>query len=196
MGFSDEFKSSFDALKDSVNGANGHYQVWFTLRGKGKALDKHYPDMNESAYVDFFKAINIANYKMMFVEIGCIFDTDKKSHRFRDFKNLLDQQGHTDLVEMAEEKIGPYRELVSNLLTILSKLIAHKEKAISPQELYRKHGINPYDIGCLLNDLAFFMREVEQMINGGASWSSIGPTDRWEQATWSMLKVLSKGRSS
>ena len=196
MEFSDKFKSSFDALKDSVNGANGHYQVWFTLRGKGKALDKYYHDMNESAYVDFFKAINIANYKMMFVEIGCIFDTNDKSHRFRDFKNLLKQQGHNDLVKIADEKIGPYSELVSNLLTIRSKLIAHKEKAISPQELHKKHGIKPDDIGSLLSDLAGFMCEVEQVINGGASWSSIGPTDRWEQATWNMLKVLSKGRSS
>lgn len=196
MGFSDEFESSFKALRDSVNGANGHYQVWFTLRGKSKALDAHYDDMNEPDYVDFFKAVNIANYKMMFVEIGCIFDTDDKSHRFRDLKELLEQEGCSELVELAKERIGPYSDLVSNLLTIRSKIVAHKEKAVSPQELYKKHGIKPDDIGSLLNDLAGFMHEVEQVLNGGASWSSIAPTDRWERATWNMLSVLRKGRLS
>jgi len=58
-----ELRDCFDNVKDSVNSALGHYQIWFTLRGKGKAIDEYLDDMNDYRFVEFFHATNIAHYK-------------------------------------------------------------------------------------------------------------------------------------
>lgn len=49
-----EFQECFENVKDCVNAALGHYQVWFTLQGKDKAIDEYLMDMNDYLYVEFF----------------------------------------------------------------------------------------------------------------------------------------------
>jgi hypothetical protein len=56
---------SVNDVKDSVNAAMAHYQIWFTLCGKGKAIEQYLNDMNDYSYVDFFHAANVGNYKLM-----------------------------------------------------------------------------------------------------------------------------------
>ena len=191
-----EFQECFDNVKDSVNAALGHYQIWFTLRGNGKAIEEYLNDMNDFRYVDFFHAANIAHYKLMFIETGCIFDTDDRTDRFRRLRELMDSNGLHDLSKKFEEKVKPYQTLVSNILTVRSKLIAHKESAVGPSSLYQKHGIKPDEIKELLNTLAELMKELERHLNNGESWSAVGPTERWENATYGLLEVLRKGRNS
>ena len=191
-----EFQECFENVKDSVNAALGHYQIWFTLRGKGKAIDEYLNDMNDYRYVDFFRAANIAHYKLMFIETGCIFDTDDRTDRFRKLSELMDSNGFQDLSKKFGDSLKPYQNLVSNILTIRSKLIAHKETGVEPPDLYQKHGIKPDDIKDLLHTLAELMRELESRLNNGASWSTVGTTDRWENATFGLLEVLQKGRHS
>ena len=191
-----EFQECFENVKDSVNAALGHYQIWFTLRGNGKAIEKYLNDMNDYRYVDFFHAANIAHYKLMFIETGCIFDTDDRTDRFRRLRELMDSNGLHDLSKKFEEKVKPYQALVSNILTIRSKLIAHKESGVDPSGLYQKHGIKPDEIKELLKTLAELMKELERHLYNGASWSTVGPTDRWENATYGLLEVLRIGRNS
>lgn len=191
-----EFEDCFENVKDSVNAALGHYQIWFTLRGKGKAIDEYLNDMNDYRYVDFFRAANIAHYKLMFIETGCIFDTDDRTDGFRKLRELMGSNGLQDLSKKFGDCLKPYQDLVSNILTVRSKLIAHKETGVEPSELYKKHGIKPDDIKELLHTLAELMHELESCLNNGASWSTVGTTDRWENATFGLLEVLRKGRNS
>jgi hypothetical protein len=65
-----EIKGLFDRIVDSVNAAQAHYQIWFTLRGQGKALPEFHSDMNDYRYVDFFEASNAGHYKLMFTRTG------------------------------------------------------------------------------------------------------------------------------
>jgi len=191
-----ELQECFDNVKDSVNAALGHYQIWFTLRGKGKAIDNYYNDMNDYRYVDFFRAANIAHYKLMFIEIGCIFDTDDRTDRFRRLRKLLKINGLNELSVKFGEHLNPYQALVSNILTVRSKLMAHKESGVEPLNLYQKNGIKSDSIKELILTLAELMNELESQLNGGASWSTVGPTDRWGKATYGLLEVLRKGRNS
>ena len=186
----------FEDVKDSANAALGHYQIWFTLRGNGKAIDTYLDDMNDSRYVDFFHAANIGHYKLMFIEAGCIFDTDDRTNRLRKLKDLMNENGLSELALEFDNQLKPYNELVSNMLTIRSKLIAHKEAYVDPSELYEKHGIKPDDIKNLLNTIAELMHSLEKSLNGGASFSTINVTDRWENATFGLLEVLRNGRRS
>ncbi|OGR24302.1 MAG: hypothetical protein A2277_01925 [Desulfobacterales bacterium RIFOXYA12_FULL_46_15] len=191
-----KFQECFDNVKDSVNAALGHYQIWFTLQGKGKAIDEYLDDMNDRRYVDFFRAANIAHYKLMFIETGCIFDTDDRTDRFRRLKKFMDENGLSGLSDKFRDRLKPYKTLVSNILTVRSKLIAHKESGVEPSGLYKKHGIKPDDIKELLVTLAELMEELESQLNNGASWSTVGPTEKWENATYGLLEVLRKGRNS
>lgn len=189
-------KEYFEEVRDSVNACMGHYQVWFTLRGDGKAIDEYLNDMNDYRYVDFFFAANVAHYKLMFIEIACLFDSGSDSYSVR---NLKEQLRENNLVELANEfdrRLQPFSALVSNIKTVRSKMIAHKDIGVNETKLFSKHGIVPDQIKELLDEVAILMSKVESQIDGESSCSSVGPTDRWERATFNLLKVLRAGRRS
>lgn len=187
---------AFKAVRDSVNASMGHYQIWFTLRGKGKAIEEYLGDMNDCRFVDFFFAANIGHYKLMFIEIACLFDSGGGSHRVRNLKSLMRPNGLDDLAEKFDKQLKPYDSLVSNIKTVRSKIIAHKDIGVDEEDLYKKHGIKPNEIKELLGTIASLMRELETVITGDASCHSVGPTDRWENATYNLLEVLRAGRHS
>jgi hypothetical protein len=191
-----ELAECFKHVRDSQNSALAHYQIWFTLQGKGKAIDTYLDDMNDYRYVDFFDAANSGNYKLMFIETACLFDSDDRTHNIRSLKALMTKNGLTDLVDEFNQKLKPFEKLVSNIKTIRSKVIAHKEAYVNPGELYREHGIKPDEIKDLLNTTAELLRELESKLTGDDSGHSVGITDRWEKATFNLLDVLRTGRSS
>ncbi|RLK44974.1 hypothetical protein [Cupriavidus plantarum] len=49
-----DLRQLLSRMADSVNAAGAHYQIWFTLRGEGKALSEYHQDMSDYRYVDFF----------------------------------------------------------------------------------------------------------------------------------------------
>lgn len=186
----------FKDVIDSQNSALAYYQIWFTLRGEGKAIDKYLSDMNDYRYVDFFHAAGSGNYKLMFIETACLFDSDERTHNIRVLKALMAQNGLTDLVDKFDQELKPFEKLVSNIKTIRSKVIAHKEAYVDPGDLYKKHGIKPNDIKALLNTTAELLRELEAILTNNSSSHSVGPTDRWERATFSLLDALKTERHS
>jgi len=191
-----ELTECFNNVRDSQNSALAHYQIWFTLRGEGKAIDKYLSDMNDYRYVDFFHAANNGNYKLMFIETACLFDSDDRTHNIRSLMTLMTQNGLGNLVDKFDQELKPFSDLVSNIKTIRSKVIAHKEAYVDPGELYRKHGIKPDDIQALLNTTAELLRELETILTNNSSSHSVGPTDRWERATLGLLDALQNERRS
>jgi len=191
-----EIHECFTHVKDSQNAALAHYQIWFTLRGNGKAIDTHLNDMNDYRYVDFFHAANSGNYKLMFIEIAALFDSDTNTNNIR---TLKEQMYNNDLSELADkfgEQLGKYSSLVSNIKTIRGKVIAHKESNVDPSELYSKHGIKPDDIRVLLFTSGNLLRELESVLTNNSSCTSVAPTDRWERATFNLLDALKAERCS
>ena len=141
----------FKHVVNSLNSAMAHYQIWFTLRGDGKAIKTHLDDMNDFRYVDFFQAANSGNYKLMFIEAACLFDSDNRTQSIKNLKLLMRENGLRHISDKFENKLKPYATLVSNIKTIRGRIIAHKEAGIDPKDLYKKHGIAPNDIKDLLN---------------------------------------------
>lgn len=183
-----ELEECFRDVRNSANAAMAYYQIWFTLRGEGKAIDTYLDVMNDTSYFDFFHAANIGNYKLMFIEAGCLFDSDPRSKSIKTFKQLLTKNNLTTLENLLDERLSPYKELVSNIKTIRSKLIAHKDSEVEEKSLYKKHGIKPDDIKELLNTTADTLSEIEHELFGFSS--STSSTDRWEEATFNLLKAL------
>ena len=192
----EDLTECFKHVRDSLNSAMAHYQIWFTLRGEGKAIKNYLNDMSDYRYVDFFHAANSGNYKLMFIETACLFDSDDRTQSIRNLKSLMNKYGLSNIADKFENMLKPYAELVSNIKTIRSRVIAHKEADVDPSELYKKHGIKPDDIKDLLNLTAELLRELESNLTNNSSSHSVGATDRWERATFNLLKSLKAGRSS
>jgi len=114
----DEIRYLLRRMADSANAAQAHYQIWFTLRGDGKALPEYLDDMNDSRYVDFFHANNAGHYKLMYIELGCLFDTDSRSASFRNLKTSLGERGYNPIIEKIDDALSQYTNLVSSILTI------------------------------------------------------------------------------
>ena len=188
--------SSFEAVRDGIVASMGHYQIWFALRGEGKAWEKHLDDMNDYRVVDFFRGTIIAHYKMMFIEIACSFDSGKTTYGMRQLKSKMREAGLDNLADKFDVELDPFTPLVSHIKTVRSRVIAHKDVGINDKELYKKHGIKPNDIGRLLETTSLLLRELEEEIEGGQGSSSVGPTDRWERATFGTLDLLHAARTS
>lgn len=192
----DDLEELLWRIGHTVMVAYAHYETWFTLRGKGKALPKYYEDMNDHRYVDFFYAVNSGNYKLIFIELGCLFDTDDRSASIRNLKVELNKIGRNDLVQHIEQRLGAFEKLVSNVLTIRSKLMAHKEIGASSEEVHKKYGVVPNDIKSLIEECCSLINEVHDEVMGKShTLLCATTTQRFEKATFNLLDVLRKGRS-
>lgn len=192
----DEFWHLLRRVAESVTAAQANYQVWFTLKGEGKALPEYYNDMNDGAYVDFFHVINAGTYKLMFIELGCLFDTDDRSSSIRNLKKSLREIGRDDLATKLELGLKDFSHLVSNILTIRSKLMAHKELGCLSEDVHATNEVIPDGIGHLIRKCAVLVNEINSEIfdMSGILMCSV-ETMRYENATFNMLQTLQKGRS-
>lgn len=191
----DEIQYLLRRMADSANAAQAHYQIWFTLRGVGKALPEYLDDMNDCRYVDFFHASNAGHYKLMFIELGCLFDTDSRSASFRNLKTSLKENGCNSVIKKINASLSQYTKLVSSILTIRSKLIAHKEIGAESEDIHKKNGVIPNKIKELLDTSCSLINEIDSELFGNDRCILASELKRFEQATFSLLEVLRKGRS-
>jgi len=191
----DKLDCLFRRISDSIEAGTAFYQIWFTLRGQGKALPEYYNDMNEFRYVDFFHAINSGTYRLMFIELGCLFDTDPRAASIRNLKSELVKIGRQDLVSHIDKQLSPYTDMVKNILTIRSKLIAHKELGASSEVIHSKYGIKPDMIKDLLKICCLLINDIHEKLFGKNGVFCAAETERFENATFKLLSVLRKGRS-
>lgn len=191
----EEISALLRRLADTANAAQAHYQIWFTLRGHGKALPAYYQDMNDFRYVDFFHASNAGHYKLMFLELGCLFDSDSRAASFRNLKNTLATKGHNELVAHIDDILQPFSDLVSNALTIRSRLIAHRELSAASEAVHQENTVVPNDVGKLLSQCCTLINEIDAQIFGDTGYRIATTTDRFERATFGLLEVIRNGRS-
>jgi len=190
----DGIRKLLKRIADSVNAAQAHYQIWFTLRGQGKALPEYYDDMDDFRYVDFFHASNAGHYKLMYIELGCLFDSDTRAASMRNLKVKLAHAGLDELVNKISIALKDYEQLVSNILTIRSRLIAHKEIDVLSEEVHAKNGIIPNEVGKLIGICCALINELNEKLFHDQQPLAC-ETYRFEQATFELLEVLRKGRS-
>jgi hypothetical protein len=191
----EEIRILLRRLADTASAAQAHYQIWFTLRGDGKALPTYYQDMNDYRYVDFFHAGNAGHYKLMFLELGCRFDSDSRAASFRNLKNALTAKGHIEIVTRIDSVLQPFNDLVSNALTIRSRLIAHRELSATSEVVHQENPVIPNDVGKLLRKCCALINEIDTQLFGDTGCRIATTTDRFERATFELLEVIRNGRS-
>ncbi len=131
-----ELTNCFNDVKNSLNAAMQYYQIWFSLCGEGKAIKEYIKELNDYRYVDFFNATWSGGYKLMFIEISCIFDSDTKTNNYRKLtKLMIDNEFHL-LAKKLKDDLCQFKNLISNIKTIVTvqtpikkpEKILHKNK--------------------------------------------------------------------
>lgn len=190
-----EIKILLERMADSANAAQAHYQVWFTLRAEGKALPEYYDDMNDYRYVDFFRASNSGHYKLVFIELGCLFDLDRRAASVKNLKTKLGKMGRSDLVQKIDAEYKEFEDLIANIRKIRSRLIAHKDIGAVPQDVYSEYSLQPEKIAEIIRRSCSLINSVYLEIFQENRLIAC-ENNRYEKATFGLLKVLRNGRSS
>lgn len=147
-------------------------------------------------YLDFFHASISGNFKLMFLEIGNLFDSDTRSSGVANLKTCLVEQGFHDFKDHIESKLSPYTMLVKHIISIRNKLMAHKDIDADSDVIFKKYGITPNEIGQLLVDLGLSLQKIEHHLNNDSSFTNICLNDRYHDATINLLKILKRGNGS
>lgn len=179
---------------DSHTAATAHYQIWFTLRNR--ALPDYFKTMNNQDYLDFFDASNSGSFKLMFIEIGNLFDSDLRSSSISNLKKSLIEYGFLRFKDNIENNLKLHSKLVHNIISIRNKLMAHKDIDADSDALFEKHGIIPDEIKKLLFDLGLALQKIEHHINNDSSFTRVCLNNRFGDATINLLKTLKKGSVS
>jgi AbiU2 len=175
-------------LVDEGNVACAHFQIWWALRNL--ALPDYYDTMNDQDYVQFFHASNSGHYKLIFVALGKIYDSDTHSAGIPELKNALRAEGHPTVADKLEADLSDVTKKVKRVLTIRNRTLLHNEQAISREKVYKLDGgITPNQLRHLINTTSSAINIVADAINYKLI---IATGDSYEKATMAMLDKLRK----
>ena len=182
-------------LAEGVNSAQASYEIWFTLVGKDKAFEEFSQDMNDHRYVDFFHATIAGHCKLMFVEIACLFEKDKRTSSFYNLKKSLDKENRKSLVDLIDQELEPHHELIKNVRAVRDKNAAHHDMNWTEERLYKAYGIVPNHVRTLLTVCNCMIETIySELIYSGGSYP-VARIGRFENATYALLNVIRNGRS-
>ena len=176
-------------LIDETNAVRAHYQVWWALRNL--ALPDFYDTMKDVRYVQFFHASNSGHYKLVFVALGKIYDSDTRSAGIRELKAALRAEGHSSVADKLEADLASATSLVARLLTIRNRTVLHNELSISREQVYQfGGGIKANEIRDLIETTTYAINSVADALGYSSRVSAGRP---YESATLAMLERLHRG---
>ncbi|MPW29337.1 hypothetical protein F9L16_10040 [Agarivorans sp. B2Z047] len=137
-------------METSIDEASSHFETWWAL---GFSENRHrFKEAFESPdYNYFLHTCCVANQIAMFMALSRAFDTCTKSSRFRKLRTLLLEEGLENLVMIIDEKLSPFKSLISRILTIRSQLIAHSETNKTDEDVLGSNGVKPEEIRSLID---------------------------------------------
>lgn len=177
-------------LIDHGNCAQAHFQIWWALRNC--ALPEYSETMNDPDVRLFFHASNSGHYKLIFIELGKIFDRDQRASGIPSLKLMLRAEGKAGLADRIESQLAPLSEKVRRLVTIRARAIAHIEHSSTPKKIYEENGISPDEIREVMKEVVGAINEVADLV--GCS-NRITVEREFEESTLSLLAKLSAGKA-
>jgi hypothetical protein len=177
-----------DHLVEETNAARASFQVWWALRNH--ALPEFFDTMNDSKLIQFFHASNSGHYKLIFVALGKIYDSDTRSAGVAELKNALRADGRHDLADTIEKDLAAVNSHVQRILGIRNQTVLHNEQAIERTKIYEINGITPDEIWELIDTTSKTINSVANALGHPFLVSASRP---YETATLTMLEQLRRG---
>ena len=133
-----------------MNSAQASYEVWYTLAGKDKGYEQYSVMLQDSQFRDFFDSVINAQFKVMFIDISCLFEPHERASSFYGLKNLLKDDGYDDVVDRIECAISLHKNLIWRIKGNRDKRIAHHVTTWTEEKMLDKYGVTPNAIRSLL----------------------------------------------
>lgn len=182
-------------LADGISSAQSGYEVWFTLAGKDKAFEQYSAELQDYQYRDFFDSVLNAHFKVMFIEIACLFDCRKQASSFYKLPKSLKNDGRVDLVDRIEGELSSHRDLIKRIKGNRNKRIAHYDMTWTEERVYREFGVTPNEVGALLDTFNELLKDIYKAVISSDTAYPIPRPGRFEDATFRLLHVVRNGRS-
>lgn len=178
-------------LIEEGNVAKAHSQIWWALRNR--ALPDFYHVMNNEGVRLFFHASNAGHYKLMFVALGKIFDSDSRASGVRALKETLRSEGKVSVANQIEADLAPISGLVEKVLLLRNRTVVHNEQDLPRDQAYQLNG------GVTANQVRDVINAVGEAINAAAEAVGypcrVTISDGFEDATLRMLEMLRAGQA-
>ena len=192
-----EIRELIHTLAEKMNSAQGGYEVWYTLTGKDKGYEQYSAEL-QGKYSDFFQLVRNAHFKVMFIDIACLFDLNPKTSSFHKLKELLRNDGYDDTAKRIECSISSHKHLIDSIRKgYRNKRIAHYETAYTEEQILKEcGGVTPNDIRLLLKTFNKLLVAVFKGVVSPNDAYPIACLGRFEEATFQLLHDLESARKS
>ena len=178
-----------------MNSAQGAYEVWYTLTGKDKGWEQYSAEL-QGKYSDFFRLVCNAQFKVMFIDIACLFDCDSRTPSFHTLKKLLRNGGYDDTAQRIECAVSSHKHLIDSIREgYRNKRIAHHDTTCTEEQLLEKSGVTPNEIKSLLKTFNKLLKGAYGDVSLSNGFYPIASLDRFERATFQLLRDLESART-
>ena len=181
-------KTVASRLVDECVSAKAHYQIWWALGNR--ALPKYHQTMSEFSHVDFFHAASPGHFTLYLLSIAKIFDRDDRVAGVKALRESLRAEGRGALANRVASELKSQAPLVTRVMRIRNRLLAHNDHSTTADELFRINGVTPNDLRDLIDAVSRILNEVAREL--GLS-ERVFDSKRYESATLSMLETLKFG---
>jgi hypothetical protein len=176
---------TLERLIEEANVAEAHFQTWWALRNR--ALPEFYEVMNESSVREFFIASATGHFKLIFVALGKIFDSDTRAASVRTLRLELEKDGHGQIAVELGQALAASTEVIEKILAIRNRSVVHNESSIPRDKVYELHGVSANEIRAAIDALGTALNNVAQALRYPAR---VSVSNSFEEATLTMLRML------
>ena len=173
-----------------MNSAQASYEIWYTLAGKDKGHKLYSPELRDSRYLDFFDSVRSAHFKVMFIDISCLFDPDKRTSSFHKLKLSLKKDGYDDIHDRIESTISSNEDLIIRVRANRDKRIAHHDTSPTEEQMLKEYGVTPNEIKSFLTTFNELLIAIYKEVVSPITSFPIARLDRFEDATFQLLHAL------
>ena len=177
-------------LAQAINSAQSGYEVWYTLAGKDKGYSLYSAELQDYQYRDFFDSAINAHYKVVFIDISRLFDTDKREPSFHKLKKSLNRDGFDDIVDRIGCTISAHKDLIMKIKGNRNKRVAHYDTTWTEERVLEEYGIIPNEIRSLLEAFNELLVETYKDVVSPNTAYPFARLGRFEQATFQLLHTL------
>ena len=189
-----ELEEIIRRMADALNAARASFQVWKSLRSSEPRSKRLRCQLNVPGFVDFIHAANSAHYKIIFLELGCLFDSDPRSASIRRLKEELELAHLQHLVQLVDDKLSSRSEIVKGIHLIRSRLIAHRDVGAQSDEIHKQAKIAPDMLDTLIKELTELLNEIAKELKVQPN-PIVSITDRFADATYELGNIVDSRRS-
>ena len=183
-------------LAEAMNSAQASYEVWYTLAGKDKGYEQYSAVLRDSQFRDFFESVLNANFKVMFIDISCLFDSDKRASSFHQLKTSLKKDGYDDFRDRIESEMSSHEKLIKKIKANRDKRIAHHDATPTEENMLKEYGVTPNEIRWLLETFNGLLIAIYKDVVSLNTAYPIARIDRFEDATFQLLLALKRAREN